>query len=83
MPNQTWRLLPFAAALFATATAAPALADDWDICAKSSGDEAIEVGVDFAFIEAGLIADVDWAFPTEVQGLEDQASSGGFQGREL
>jgi tetratricopeptide (TPR) repeat protein len=41
MPNQTWRLLPFAAALLATATAAPALADDWDICAKSSGDEAI------------------------------------------
>src|SRR5215207_5564629 len=41
MPNQTWRLLPIAAALFATATAVPALADDWDICAKSSGDEAI------------------------------------------
>src|ERR1044071_6182775 len=41
MPNHTWRLLPFAAALLATATAAPVLADDWDICAKSSGDDAI------------------------------------------
>ena len=41
MPNQTWRLVPIAAALLAAATAVPALADDWETCAKASGDDAI------------------------------------------
>jgi tetratricopeptide (TPR) repeat protein len=41
MPNQAWRLVPIAAALLAAATAVPALADDWDTCAKASGDDAI------------------------------------------
>ena len=36
-----WRTLRFAALLIATTFAAPALADDWESCAKSAGDEAI------------------------------------------
>src|ERR1044072_251598 len=41
MPNQAWRRFAIASAFLAIAAAAPALADDWETCAKSSGDEAI------------------------------------------
>src|SRR6185369_5076179 len=41
MPNRTWRRLPFASALLVTIIAIPAFADDWETCAKSSGDDAI------------------------------------------
>src|ERR1043166_6935744 len=41
MPHKTWRLLPIASALLATVLAAPALADDWEVCAKGAGDDAI------------------------------------------
>src|SRR5436305_2046666 len=37
----SWRTLRFAALLIATTFAAPAFADDWEICAKAAGDEAI------------------------------------------
>src|SRR5476651_191432 len=37
----SWRTLRLAALLTATTFAAPALADDWESCAKSAGDEAI------------------------------------------
>src|SRR5882762_8738710 len=40
MPMNAWRTLRFAALLIAT-FAAPALADDWETCAKGAGDDAI------------------------------------------
>src|ERR1700709_1240603 len=41
MPINAWRILPFAALLTTATFAQLALADDWEACAKSSGDEAI------------------------------------------
>src|SRR3954447_18848156 len=41
MPVNAWRTLPFGALLIATIFAAPALADDWETCAKAAGDEAL------------------------------------------
>ena len=42
MPNNAWRTLPFAALLVATTfMTAPAFADDWETCAKESGEDAI------------------------------------------
>jgi len=40
MPRYRRRLLPFAA-LLALVSIAPALADDWETCAKGKGDESI------------------------------------------
>src|SRR5882757_11351940 len=41
MPNNVRRYLPFAALLTATVFAQPARADDWETCAKATGDDAI------------------------------------------
>ena len=41
MPVKAWHTLRFAALLIATTFAQPALADDWETCAKGSGDDAI------------------------------------------
>jgi len=41
MPNDVRRYWPFAALLTALVVAEPARADDWETCAKSSGDDAI------------------------------------------
>src|SRR5512141_188641 len=41
MPINAWRTLRLAALLIVATSAAPALADDWETCAKSAGDDAI------------------------------------------
>jgi hypothetical protein len=44
MRHHAWRTLSFAALLTTSAFATPALADDWETCAKGSGDEALAGG---------------------------------------
>src|SRR5258707_10431689 len=41
MPVNAWRTLRLAALLIAATFATPALADDWETCAKGAGDDAI------------------------------------------
>src|SRR5215218_1183434 len=41
MPINAWRTLPFAALLITATSITPALADDWETCAKGAGDEAL------------------------------------------
>src|SRR5437870_6317372 len=41
MPVNAWHTLRFAALLIAITFAQPALADDWETCARGAGDDAI------------------------------------------